>query len=323
MRHLTWDNFQATVLVAGQQRSHRASETPLIEFFADGVGNRMGIWLESGANELIPEELKKLSFMTARHFIREGRGLLEIATSRHDLYQEFYHFATAVADRLVVEKLRPVEALALELQCFTDLFSERGILGIERQLGLVGELLFLRLLFGRIGVAAVDAWLGPLGEPHDFRVNKREFEVKTSISVQRRHTINGLDQLVPSDQCELFLVSILLGPPGSSDGFSLSRLVGEMSAALGGAKDRLARFESALDVCGFRHEDAAHYSRCYVMRRPVGLVRVDKTFPMLTRKTVEGALGSLAARIGSVQYEVIVDGLEHEEGTSDFDAAIY
>ncbi len=323
MLHLTWENFRTTILVGGQQRSHRVSDNPLIEIFGDGLANRMGIWLECDANEPIPSDLERLNFVASRKLEKDGRSLLEIATSRRDLYKQFYHFGTAVAERLVLEKLSPVEALVLELQCFTDLFAEKGILGIERQLGLVGELLFLKAMCKKNGVAALDAWLGPFGEPHDFRISKLEFEVKTTTSTQRTHTINGLEQLEPSDQCGLFLVSILLGPPGSGDGFSLIDLVSELSAVFKIAKDKLARFGAALDSCGFRQEDAAHYSRRYILRRPMALVRVDKTCPAITRQVVYAAIGGLAARIGYVQYEVTVDGLEHEVSASQFDVAAH
>jgi hypothetical protein len=322
MRQLTWENFRATILVAGEQRSHRVSEQPVIELFGDGLGNRMGIWLECGMDEQIPPDLEKLNFIASRKSKKDGRLVLEIATSRRDLYKQFYHFGTAVAERLVVEKRSPVEALVLELQCFTDLFAEKGILGIERQIGLVGELLFLRLMWGRKGMAAVDAWLGPFGEPHDFRIGKREFEVKATTSTQRTHTINGLEQLVPSDECDLFLVSILLGPAGSDSGITLVELVSELSTALAGAKEESERLASALEACGFRPADAAHYSRRYVLRRPMAIVRVDKSCPAITRHVVQTALGSLATRVGSLQYEVTVEGLEHEEGTPQFDGAV-
>ena len=129
-----------------------------------------------------------MTFITTQVFKQKGRTLLEIATSAASLQRQFYHFAVAVAERVIVEQRQPVDAAGLEFQCFADLLEEKLLLGPERQLGLLGELLFLERLVGTGGVVALDAWLGPMGEPHDFRLQKREFEVENDrISSPNSH----------------------------------------------------------------------------------------------------------------------------------------
>ena len=317
-RELTWENFRATVFVKGQQRVHRVHDHPLIELFGDGVTNRIGIVLQLDREGPIPEALSKLAVIDATILCEHDDFFLKLATQVIPVQRQFYHFAIAVAERVVVEKRSAVEAVQLELQSFTELFQEKAILGVERQIGLIGELIFLERLIEIEGPRAIDSWLGPFGEPHDFRISTREFEVKTTVSPRRLHTIHGLEQLIPQLGCSLHLVSVLLGPPGAGDGFSLADKVATLSRQFEPELRQAGEFRSALESCGFRETDSAQYRRRFTMRRPIALVPVDHSFPAISREVVERALGPLASRVGSIQYDVDVDGLECEEGTEKF-----
>jgi hypothetical protein len=320
--HLSWENFKSTVFLRGQQRVHRVTDSPFIEVVGDGIRNRIGILLEIASDAVVPAEITKFALITTRILNEKGRVLLEVATSSTSLHRQFYHFAVAVAERVVVEKCPGVEAVGLELQCFSDLLEEKVLLGIERQLGLLGELIFLERLVGKGGVGALDSWLGPLGEPHDFRFQASEFELKTTVSPHRIHTIHGTEQLVPSKGCSLYLVSVLLGPAGAGNGFSLANKVAQLSRECSQVPGRLSQFTAAVEACGFRDTDRGYYTRQFLLRRPMGLVLVDESFPAITRPTIESALGFLAPRIESLQYDVSVEGLEHEDGTVEFETVI-
>jgi hypothetical protein len=320
--YLSWENFRSSVLVGGQQRVHRVAASPCIEIFSDGAAHRIGLWLEMPSGTIIPPELSKLAFITTRSQKRKGRNLLEVATASTALQRQFYHFASAVSERVLVEKKPALEALTLELQCFTELLESMSLLGIQRQLGLIGELIFLERLIAKSGAGALDAWIGPLGEPHDFRVQKSEFEVKTTVSPYRTHTINGSEQLIPSEGCSLSIISVQLGPAGASFGFSLTEKVEALSKAVEHSSGRLQQFKSALESCGLFHSKLALYTRRFVMRRPLALVCVDKDFPAITRPVIQSALGTLASRVESLQYDVNLEGLEHVDGTRAFAAMI-
>lgn len=322
-QQLSWQNFLSTVFVSGQQRVHRVTASPLIELFGDGIANRVGLWLEIPSDAGVPPELARLALITTRTFSRDGGVVLEIATTARALQRQFYHFAVAVAERVVVEKRLAIEAVQLELQCFGDLLESKAILSIERQIGLLGELVFLERLLGNMGESALESWIGPIPEPHDFRVQAQEFEVKTTVSPNRIHTINGMEQLVPSRGCSLYLISILLGPGGAGGGFSLSDKVMQLAERLSSSPSRLKQFMGILDACGFREEDRSQYSRRFALRRPLALIAINGTFPAVTRRSLEGGLGAaLAVRIESLQYDVNVEGLGYEDGTPDFDAVI-
>jgi hypothetical protein len=284
--------------------------------------NRVGIWLEVPSEAPVPAELSRLVFLATRTFKKDGRILLEVATAAPSLHRQFYHFAVAVAERVIVENISAIDAIVLELRCFTDLLEEKSLLGVERQIGILGELIFLQRLIKNMGLGALDSWLGPIGEPHDFRVRDREFEVKTTISPHRIHTIHGTEQLVPSKSCSLYLVSVLLGPSGAGTGFSLVDKVVQLSDEFAPSAVRLNQFATALRACGFRDEDRANYTRAFSIRRPIAIAPVDENFPAITRSTIQQALGALAPRIESLDYDVSIEGLEREDGTEEFDAAI-
>src|SRR5262245_33217676 len=322
INQLSWDNFRSTVLLSGQQRVHRMNDSPRIEVFGDGILNRVGIWLEMPSGTPVPPELSKLDLITAHTLSRQGRDFIEIATASPSLQRQFYHFAIAVAERVIVEKRPPQDAALLELRCFTDLLEEMSVLGIERQLGLLGELMFLARQVARTGLTALYSWVGPRCEPHDFRVATQEFEVKTTLSPRRIHTINGSEQLVASQGCSLFLVSILLGPPGAGVGFSLGDKVTQLATVFGPVAARLTQFENSLEQSGFRQADKDQYTRQFALRRPLALAAVDAAFPAITRSTVQQALGPLAPRVESLHYDIDVEGLEHEEGTPGFEAVL-
>jgi hypothetical protein len=318
---LSWQNFQTTVLVSGQQRIHRVATKPLVEIFGDAPHNRVGIVMALDDSDEVPAPFQKMTVISAKVITRSGARLIQISTDVSSLHRQFYDFAVAVARRVTKGGLDPCDALTTELQCFESLFAERSILSFERQLGLLGELLFLEELVQRHGAKALAAWIGPTGEPHDFRMADREFEVKTTSTPHRIHTINGVTQLLPSAGCELYLISISLGPPGTSNAFSLSTTAHSMLTRFSSPRER-GRFELALHTAGFRQEDAHLYAQRFLVRRPMAAVAVDDRFPALTPASLRHALGSLASRLEALSYDVDVEGLESEKGSALFERII-
>lgn len=321
-KHLSWENFNATVFRPGQQGVHRLLDKPRIEVFGDGVASRIGVLIETVASATLPPALTKLTFISARLVSTAGLHYLELATTQSTLYRPFYHFVTAVAERVSAAGGQTVDAVELELGCFTDLLREQQGLGITRQIGLLGELVFLERLMTVHGPEAVNAWHGPSHEPHDFRIVKSEFEVKATVKAQRIHTMNGPEQLLPSKGCNLSLVSVLLGPPGCGDGFSLQGKVQEILNALEPHARLSLHFRQLLEANDYLMDDSDRYTRRFVLRRPLGLVHVNDSFPAITRPRIQSALGESAARVEALWYDVNVEGLETEDGTASFEAAL-
>ena len=120
-------------------------------------------------------------------------------------------------------------------------------------------------------------------QPHDFRIQRHEFEVKTTVATHRVHTIHGTEQLIASEGCTLSLVSILLGPPGSDEGFSLAGKVRELRNSFEVLPARQNQFMTSLEFCGYKIMDSDLYSRRYIMRRPMAIVPVTESFPAISR----------------------------------------
>lgn len=315
---LTWENFRGSYLRPSQRRVHRIAKSPLIEIFADGETNRVGLWLEIPADATPSPELTALVFLTCQVTLRDGVRVLELASANTHLHRVFYQFANAVAHRLLEENGSAVEIVVTELQCFADLLKANSDLSSEREIGLVGELVFLDKLIRGSGPAAVSAWVGPLRDNHDFRLEGREFEVKTSVATRRIHTINGSEQLVSSPDRRLYLVSLLLSAPGQT-GFSIPELTETISRKLECAPAFFQAFQRVLDSAGITSSVLRGTRRRFSLRRPMGIMLIDSSTPVLSAAAIARAVGSSAHRIETVQYELNVEGLVFEDGSTEFE----
>ncbi|HWA09482.1 MAG TPA: PD-(D/E)XK motif protein [Opitutaceae bacterium] len=269
-------------------------------------------------NAEIPKEIDRLVLINGRILRQKGGHYLELATSSEALHRQFYQFATAVADRILLEGEAPLAAAVAEVKCFDELLAPRALLSSERQLGLLGELIVLERLIVSRGPAGADAWTGPRSEPHDFRIGQNEFEVKASSGTRRLHRIHGLDQMFPSTGMRLSLVSVLLEPAGKAEGFSLASKIAKIRGLLSKDSPRLDRFASNLNDLGWRDSDSRHYARLWRSRRPIAVIPVNGDFPRLGRPSIVSVLGTVASRIDYVEYQVNVEGLGLEEDAAGF-----
>ncbi len=318
VNHLSWENFITSVLVPGQQRLHHVGGPPSVDIFGDGESNRIGIWIECDPTTNISRELLILAIVEIRHVFSDGRSILEITVRDRKLFHTFYQFAVAVADRILQENDDPILAVKSELANLAALLEIKPLLTMESQLGLLGELLVLEKLITRDGPMAISSWTGPRGEPHDFTLQERELEVKTTIQTRRIHTINGSEQLTPSPAHTLYLISILLGPPGSGTGFSLASKIQSIEGLLAAAPAEKAEFMVLLESCGYQILDHVHYCRCFILRKPSVVVLVDERLPAITSISLGAAFGERAARIERISYDLNIEGLELDHETSDF-----
>ena len=85
--------------------------------------------------------------------------------------------------------------------------AESGILGDERLVGLLGELLCLEQVVAIDPLRRVSTWAGPSRHQHDLLYGDHALEVKSStVREGRIVTINSVDQLDPSPAAALYLV---------------------------------------------------------------------------------------------------------------------
>lgn len=322
IKHLSWPNFVATILVSGEQRAHRVSSHPDIQLFSDGAQHTIGLLAELPQSIELPPELTHLRSITVNTVRRGGKEYIEVSTSASSLFQQFYYFLLAVTERLSEAKTSVVDAIVDELVCFSDLLAQVGALSTERQVGLLGELLFLERLVKIFGDKAIQAWVGPQRQPHDFRLGNLELEVKTTTASRRVHTINSLEQLLPSAGSQLYLVSILLGPQGLGESISLRATAERLRETHFRGHAAKQDYDAGLKASGYSEADSRLYERHYSLRRPLAMTKVDGRFPQITRVSVDKTLGPLSPRIEALWYDVNVEGLAEEDDGTLFDSLL-
>ena len=172
-------------------------------------------------------------------------------------------------------------------------FMESGkddMLGPEAEIGLVGELMFLRQALEASVTAqvAIDGWRGPLDGLHDFVLGTGAVEVKaTTVSGEFPAAIASLDQLDDSQVRPLFLAGVRLALEPS--GRTLPVIVTEVHACLADDPVAQARFSDLVLHAGVLDSIHDRYVRRFTAVRTM-LFKVADGFPRLTRRNVMRAV---------------------------------
>ena len=167
----------------------------------------------------------------------------------------------------------------------------------SRVAGLVAELLVLNRLLDR-SPSAWQAWRGPTGDRHDFRVGDTSLEVKASLrSATSGVTINGIGQLDAPTGGTLHLLRIVLEPVTGGI-LSLATLArSAMSKA-----DEPPRIETLLNAAGCPDAFAEEWNRHSFRRESELLYEIRPGFPKLTRTMLKD--GFLPHGVHDVTYTI-------------------
>jgi len=307
--HLTWQNFCATIIKPGENRVHRVSSNPLLEIFADNDARRIGMLVERGSSKGVDPNLSRLLMLEVESISRAGTPALRISCNRPKLFREAYLFLTAVADRILTDGSEPAEAVEEELRALEALLDAKGGLSIEKQIGLFGELLVLEQMIISGGPSMVAAWTGPTGETHDFRIPGCEFEVKTTTGGRRIHSINGLNQAIPSSGSSLSFISIQLAKAGQGEGEALPELISRLVKILECDTGAHGSFFSLLKSVRYFDEDAPLYSYKWKLRTALKLIPVDGSFPKIDPEVLKISMGPAYSLLEEVSYKVCFDAI--------------
>lgn len=215
-------------------------------------------------------------------------------------------------------------ALSSAIEAFRAAIARKPLLSEDKIVGLIGELTVFEHLVGAIGAeSALEAWLGPEGEEHDFGIAETDLEVKTTTSEKRVHVISGIDQLKPRDGVPLWVLSLQVTRTGQGEGRSLDDMC---MKALSLAEAYGREVKSALKNAGWSTEDLGLYSVRYGLRSVPRAYLVDDDFPSMTSERIAQVVPHFEL-VGDVRYRVDVSalpyGLPHqalsgfvEEGTA-------
>ncbi|MCD2441443.1 PD-(D/E)XK motif protein [Agromyces sp. SYSU K20354] len=212
-----------------------------------------------------------------------------------------YGFLAAIAAQLQQERLPLGDAVARAVAHYRDLAVFRSPLPVEREVGLLGELLFLEFTIGALGASpAIDAWHGPLAEEHDFALDDVHVEVKTTASERRVHVIHGVDQLAPQHGVPLVLLSVQLTRSSPGTGRTLPEVIAGVRASAGTARSVL---DAKLSKLGWADFDAdLHDSPWSIRSAPLAYI-VDDDFPAITSSRLSEVIPHLG-QVVDVSYRV-------------------
>ena len=316
-----WAAFERDYIETGIPYLFVVRQMPTVALFIDQGAERIGARFEQ-AGLRAQGQVFPFAEIHVDEVAGPDRRHTEIWTDARHLFGNFYRLVSEIVAAVVEDGLDPDAALAKAVDRWEALISRPSLMSEETQAGLFGELWLLERLIAVQGVDALDAWVGPLRQPHDFRLGTIEFEVKTTSGAKRVHTINGLGQLEPSLDCALYLLSLKLANAGAG-GRTLSEAVASIEARLASSHAALTRFRAGLATLGYDPVDAPLYVRRRRLRDAAVLIAVTDGVPRLTVDSLAQIDARFATgRISQVSYAIDVDGFGVADGTEAFLAVI-
>lgn len=262
----------------------------------DGVDRRVRIRWPAADAEIVLRRYKNLRIQKTPTEGIEEMALLEVDASKSP--SAAIAFATSVVAALAGGNAALGAGVLTAISGWHDIIDEFQILSRSRQIGLIGELLFLIHLVSTLGPdSAISAWLGPPKSEHDFALEEFEIEVKTTESERRIHTVSSETQLTESHGRVLYLLSIQLTQAGNSQtGFSLADLVTDVREV---ALDYRGAIDNRLEEAGWEDQFAELYGERFMFRTLPKLFAVDEQFPRITRDVLDQNLekGDLVSRV--------------------------
>ncbi|MEV0699084.1 PD-(D/E)XK motif protein [Saccharopolyspora sp. NPDC050389] len=311
-RHLSTVGFDE-YLRQGVPVEYSIDGKPPMSVFIDperpAIGIRMPVTEASG---LTDSGWRNISL---RRIYRGGRREAEIYVDDDRLFLDGYPVLLSITDRMQLDGRPLEEALAITMRVLGQLLQRQETLPVEREIGLFGELLLLEGLCDTLGpTAALKSWLGPTGEEHDFALPTFDLEVKTTAAERRRHDIGSTEQLQPSPERPLLLVSYQLTRTAHG-GRTLPDQVRYVREKV--EPSERGRFDSLLEQAGLSGPGSGAYPTQW-RKRTAGLAfEVGAGFPAITTDALTRAEVDLS-RIPNVHYEIDLTGLSSSGAIPDF-----
>jgi hypothetical protein len=175
-------------------------------------------------------------------------------------------------------------------------------LSAEAEVGLYGELVFLKLLLLHDvePLSALESWLGPIGGLQDFVFGCGAIEVKSTLADKGFSAkILSLEQLDDSTLNPLYFGAVRLSI--HADGVSLPMFIEMVSEIFFSQPLLQEEFCNRLLSAGYHDGHRENYTRCFV-EKEIRIVLVDSNFPRLIRANVP--IG-----VKSAKYEIDIDQL--------------
>ena len=170
----------------------------------------------------------------------------------------------------------------------------------EAEIGLVGELLFLKSIIhaGTVPTFAVESWVGPINGVQDFELGTGAVEVKTTLSEKGFPArIGSLEQLDDSMRQPLFVAAMRLRQTES--GQNLPAIKDALRVEIAGNDEAERLLAERLLAAGYIDSHSDRYPRRFE-HAGMRVVEVMDKFPRLTS-------GTVPVGIMQVIYEIDLD----------------
>jgi hypothetical protein len=304
LQHRFFDPDSLERLFAEREISrHRVISTPRCEITIDPIHEEIALTVPAEGSEPDVSKFSRISFAV----LGDGsESEFEIRVDATDAHFEAYNILTAIVDELFAGSSF-ARATTEALGSYKALLRGKSGLSSEQQLGLYGELLVMRYLIASIGeTSAIQAWLGPASEQHDFVFGAFDAECKTTTSEKRIHTIGSASQLERNPGRDLWLISVQLTRAGLDSGESLNELVTSVAGSL---HMEAENFWGYLRGLGWRREDGALYSQRLMLRSGIQTYLVTEDFPAITTTALQSVIPHFET-VSDVSYRVDVSSRE-------------
>ncbi|WP_406008706.1 PD-(D/E)XK motif protein [Streptomyces sp. NBC_00637] len=283
-----------------------AAHGPLVSYEIAGGGRGIALHVELSGRHRLPRS--PLPAVRIDQIAHAGRRLARLTTPEPEFLRDFHDLLLAVADRIVVDGQDLDHAFDETVHGWSALLGRPRGMSPQKRIGLHGELAVLGRLAQLLGWrAALDSWVGPVGEQHDFALGNADLEVKTTASELRRHTVHGLGQLSETPGRPLWFASLRLtrgGAGGRSLGESI-KATRDAAAAENIAQGR--RVDRLLAAAGWDPEQPE--DERWTPRDSPLLLRASDMPRLRSEDLPDGSVG----RIDDVTYVVDVTGLSPAE----------
>lgn len=249
------------------------------------TGNHIYI-MEIAHSTLVPE-FKNFKFKGLRIEVLDYSTYKEfnIFLLDNQLKDVFSLFIEDIIDSVYIsttenEALVETSNVVLKWKKLFDKINFQG-LTIERQKGLIGELLlFNSLLDEEYSIdVLLESWTGPDFNDKDFRFGSFGIEVKLTSSKVPKVKISSERQLDSENLTKLYLVLYVVEEV-KDKGFSLNSIIEQIRTKINYNQNALKFFNERLLLVGYFDEDFENYNRQYAFRKR-NFYEVTIDFPRL------------------------------------------
>lgn len=215
-------------------------------------------------------------------------------------------FETVVEDlRLNLENKNPCSFVNTNnrvLKKWKNFFCSKKetILSSNEEIGLYGELFFLRKLVNIFGCNMVDSWAGPKNETHDFYIGSNAVEVKTTVKhAPYQAHINSEYQLDKKDVDGKLYLAMFAFRKDSSGLNTLPKLIEDIRENLSDDSHELDIFNDKIFKVGYIDLVEERYKNSFTLRNEF-LFCVADGFPCVYKSM-------LPKGVYDVEYNLSID----------------